>query len=75
MKLTVHRRGWRFAIRLMFGMGAGYIGGWTAYLAWDSAPYRYAKYYRGGRGPDGRRVWKLQFALVERNANRVPFVY
>ena len=49
MRIRLMRQGRRFAVQVVFGKGAGYKGGRTLFLAWDSNPFRYARDFRAGR--------------------------
>lgn len=67
-------------IRLMWGPGAGYIGGFTVYAAYNSGSTRYARNFRNWTRSNGTPVpWLTRRTGIEigitRNANLVPFPY
>lgn len=71
IRIAFHRNEyWKpgFVLSIDFGKGAGYIGGRTLYLAFNSGSRRWARRNRG-------LPWYspiLQCSLT-RNANRVPY--
>ena len=56
-----------FRLKALYGPGAGYIGGWTAYVAWNAGSRR-SMFSKFGKMPS-----KLELG-VTRNANKVPYM-
>lgn len=55
-----------FLARLDFGKGAGYIGGWTAFLGWRT---------KGGNSENrGKSLSRLRLGIT-RNGNHVPYSF
>lgn len=64
----LHRHWWKgFRLKVLYGRGAGYIGGWTFYLAWNAGSRNHM------RSKFGKMPRKLELGFT-RNANRVPFM-
>jgi len=72
----IHRgRGW--VVRLDRKPGAGYIGGWTAFIAWRSGSLRWKRAHRAGSWRDlpaqfGAIIGWLEVG-VTKNGNVVPY--
>lgn len=73
--------GYRFCAKLMGGpadrdyIGAGYIDGWTFYVAWKSNSRSWAWAFRNGHRGNGKRHSRFPLeAGFTRNANAVPYV-
>jgi hypothetical protein len=66
-------RGWVW--KLLYGPGAGYVGGWTLYVAWNSGSRRWTLNHRSV--DHYRRRYGWHFGPLEvgitRNANAVPW--
>ena len=75
-----YARGW--VVNLLFGPGAGYIGGSTVFVAWKSGSLHWSLRHRGGDFSKNCsaspwragyfRLGKLEFGWT-RNANLVPY--
>ena len=68
-----------FLFRAIHGKGAGYVGGWTAYVAFRSGSLAMQRIHRDNFRRDGKReslfsrVTRIQVGLT-RNANLVPLM-
>lgn len=82
--LSSYKRGWgkvrpSFVLKALHGRGAGYIGGWTVFVAFNSGSRAWQRAHRNDCKHDGKRqslftrLTSIEVGFT-RNANLVPYV-